>query len=138
MKHPAQNDIEYVLVFDYPVYAKRPDEILVPKDTVVVNLRYRSMGGAMAIVHRGILGGDSRLEFTVKATGKIYETSYGTMFARRTPENLKKLAAYREALLEQKRFMAHVRALLEDIDTVSGPLEGTFAATSATWRTSTP
>ncbi len=125
MKEPAQEDVEYVLVYDYPCYAKTSAEVLVPRDTVVNNVNYRRVGSTL---HQNVLGGSSELEFTVKATGKSYTTNYGYMFALATLENLEKLDAYRQADREAKRAAAHAKASLDDVRTVAGPFEGVFAA----------
>jgi len=124
MERPAQENTEYILVFDHPVWAKNPSEVLVPKDTLVT-VRYKPTG---ALLQRTILGGTSELEFTVKGTDKTFTTNYGYMFAPHTEENLVKLARFRQARLEAEQAKAKRDALWKDLDTVAGPSEGVFSS----------
>ena len=126
MKKPANPDVEYVLVYDFPPWAgdgESDDKVLVPKDTVVINVRYKSTSSLASAV---ILGGDSELEFTVKDTGEKYTTNYGYMFALNTPENLAHLGMARSARAIREQAERAAKHAMEQVETVAGPFEGTF------------
>lgn len=110
MKKPVSPNKEYVLVYDHKTtHGLAVPEIVVPQDTVVVNVHN---------VEHGML------EYTVKETGKKYETHYGYMFAENTEDNLKLLALYRQSCKEYSKAKKDMEDSLNRVTTVAGPFEG--------------
>lgn len=124
MKKPARPDVEYVLVYNYPPYARTPDEVRVAQDTVVTNVRYVPTDSTAC---RVISGGSSELEFTVKATGEKFTTHYGYIFALNTPNNRERLREFQAARQARDEAARRVEAAFAQVSTVAGPFEGVFA-----------
>jgi hypothetical protein len=134
MKQPADPNAEYVLVYDHLAKAdmskglfgykdEEKENVLAPRGAVVTVASVRQGGW----LHESMTGGSSILEFTVKATGEKFRTTYGYMFALNTPENLQRLAAFhevRDAYFRAKDALDKAGKL---VDTIAGPFEGVHA-----------
>jgi hypothetical protein len=119
MHRPADPEAEYILVYDHPVWAESPGEVLVPRDTVVT-VRDRANGSAALGV---ILGATHDLEFEVKGTGERHTTNYGYMFALNTPENRERLAEARRAREAWVLADRAMKAAFAKVEIVTGPFE---------------
>ncbi len=116
MKNPPDPNAEYVLVFDYPIYAETPEDVILPKDTVVIKVGFSRNDSYFSQA----LAGGIEIEFFVKATGERHTTNYGYMFALNTPDNLKRLDVYRYWKKEHEATRRWMDLAIQDVDTVKG------------------
>lgn len=126
MKEPADRNEEYIMIRKSVVYAGH-ERVKIRAGTVVINLHYAPVGGMQKNLSETILGGSSQLHFTVKSTGENFNTNYGWLFARNSPQNLIRLERWRlaESAAQQAREIADL--MFNEMETVAGPSDGTFS-----------
>lgn len=120
---------EYILLIDLTKHVKITDpadddldkfklfrEIIIPADTIVINVKHREVRTSRPGLYNGYT-------FTIKETGVESWTYYGWALGPNTPENIKKFEEYQNYLIKVSEVEKERLRLWGDIGRLFGPPE---------------